>query len=610
MSSSTNAPAQNLCSTSVANIVHAQPAQSYACVPGTATDASDDNANVAPAADATLTLAVSTTAAPDATGKDNETSAALTSAAVVAAVDASKPAAARACKVTLTKLAKKVTQFVVHRIALTPSQTTTTTTNEPNETVDTGDDDTRPGEPPSPSEAPPALAQALAQDLDIFTTEENNLVQELRAKENSLQNMAPIPKKKAPVPTHDIPEEFGAGEKWETVKQRSEKGKGKARAVSLTPSLSSLMEDDRSPSLGPSRAWACFVAGACHSPKHCRGSSSGSDSDDRSTTCAHSPPLKKSRENEFGAFRVTSPPPEHSRSPTPFTNNAVPDNEKDDTTFYEDLPQVHDQDPAAFVSKKNPQQAALWNKIDGDKICVLVSWLNKASAASTVHNMIAHHLAINPDSFNVSQAIGDPQSLIVSGLQPALASQLMVKKGCTSSSTYICFCKFKLEVPHYIGTLSGFASGLSSPEQMKQTVTEVYLGIQAEIASDTGIHALVAKYHDLAPLWMPAMTIAKHMADYLWVEPIDIRVTSSDVETAYNVYCHHPSNHPDYMAKLHSVITKHEFLVVTEYNKEGRFLRNLFKCGICFGIDHPTGLCVLPCLDHWNGLMPLSLDTQ
>ncbi|KAJ7591961.1 hypothetical protein C8J56DRAFT_932272 [Mycena floridula] len=596
--SSTAAPTRNLRSSSAASIVRPQPAQSYAPVPA-ATDATGDANNTAPVAQPTSApAATAATTAPIPAANDKDTTGVPVSTAVAAAAAAADgnkgSGAAPAKKVTLTK----------------PKQTITPENNE-GQYEGTGEADIRPGEASLP------LARAIAEPPVIFTAAEDEFIQTIRAKEKSLRDMAPITKNKAtkptitkdkaPVPAHDVPEGFEAGEKWETVKKTGKKGKGKARAPSPTPSLSSLMEGDRTPSPGPSRPRARFEAGARRSPKHRRDWNSGSDSDDRSTTRARSPPFfKRTRANEQGAFRVTSPSPERSRSPTPFTANAVPDNGKDDTTFFDDMPDVHDQDPTSFVAKQNPQQADLWNRIDDPKFRVLISGSNKASAASTVRNALAHHFAINPDSFNVGQAVGDHQSLVVSGLQPALASQLM-RKGCTSSGAYMRFRQFSLEVPHYIGTLSGFVPGLSSPEQMKQTVTE---GIRAKIASNTGIHAMVAKYRDLAPLGMPAMTIAKHMADYLWVEPIDIGVTGGDVETAYNVYCHHPSNHPAYMSKLRSVITKYEFSVVTEYNEEGRFLKNLFKCGICFGIDHPTGLCVLPHLVNWNGPTPLSLDAQ
>ncbi|KAJ7577141.1 hypothetical protein C8J56DRAFT_899232 [Mycena floridula] len=256
---------------------------------------------------------------------------------------------------------------------------------------------------------------------------------------------------------------------------------------------------------------------------------------------------------------------------------------------------------------KNPQQAELWNKIDGSKLRVLASGFEKSTSGPKVCRAIAHHLGINPDTFNVSQAVGDHQSLIVSGLQPALAAQLLAKHGFMVPGALVRFKDFALVVPAYIGTLSGFSQDSSSPEQILATVTA---GIREKIASDQGIHALVAKYRELAPLGMSATAIAQFMAKGLWVTPFDIGVSGGDIETAYNIYIHHPSNHPSYYAKLRNALTKHEFSVVTEYNDEGRFLKNLFKGGICFGIDHPTGLCALPHLPGWNGPTPLSLDAQ
>ncbi|KAJ7586098.1 hypothetical protein C8J56DRAFT_946147 [Mycena floridula] len=466
------------------------------------------------------------------------------------------------------------------------------------------DEDTRPGE------ALPQLARAISTDLNPFTVEEQNFVNEIRAKANSLAGMPRISKTSTSTkPFDDMSEDSDAGGKWETVvKSGGRKGKGKARVVSPTPSLSSLIDGDRSPSPGPSRPRARFTAGARRSPKHGRGWGSDSDSDtSHSTTRARSPKvLKKNRVDEFGSFRVTSPAPDRSRSPTPFTVNAVPDASVDDTTLF-DLPGFQDQDPAAFISKQNPQQAALWDKVAGSKIRVLTSGLDKAMAGPTVRRAIAHQLSINPDSFNVGLAVGDHQSLIVSGLQPAHVTQLLGKKGCTVPGALIRFKQFALEVPNFIGTLSGFVSDGSSPETMQETVIR---SLRAKFAADIGIHSVVAKYRERAPVGMAASAIAQHMAKGLWVAPIDLGVTGGDVERAYNIYVHHPSNHPNYFPKLRSVITKHEFSVVTEYNDEGRFLKNLFKCGISHSIDHPTGLCSLPHLPGWNGPTPLSLDAQ
>ncbi|KAJ7580912.1 hypothetical protein C8J56DRAFT_1057886 [Mycena floridula] len=526
-------------SASATNIVRAQPAQSYAG----AVNAMEEAAT-APAA-ATVPEAAAATPVTDPVS--SATNSGPVASPVTITAPAAKPVKTKLVRpANTTKSVNDVPVSAMVNAAVTAAVKGTCAAAKAAETSAPGDHETNSGivDETRPGEAAPALANAIATSFIPFTAAEQEYVDLQRAKHNNLVKMPRISKTKAMDTTHNI-DGFDAGEKWETVKKSARKGKGKARAASPTPSLSSLMDQDRSPSPGPSRPRARFVAGSRHSPKHHRSWNSDSESEDRSPSCACSPPFyKKSRADEDGAFHVTSP---DRRSPTPFTTNSVDDSFGKDETKVFDIASIQDQDPAAFISKQNPQQAKLWNKIDSSKLRVLASGFDKSTSGPKVRRAIAHHLGINPDTFNVGQVVGNHQSLIVSGLQPALAAQLLAKHGFTVPGALVRFKDFALVVPAYIRTLSGFLQDGSSPEQILATVTA---GIHEKIASDQGIHALVAKYRELAPLGMSATAIAQFMAKGLWVTPFDIGVSGGDIETAYNVYIHHPSNHPSYYAKL------------------------------------------------------------
>ncbi|KAF7794709.1 hypothetical protein EIP86_005847 [Pleurotus ostreatoroseus] len=270
----------------------------------------------------------------------------------------------------------------------------------------------------------------------------------------------------------------------------------------------------------------------------------------------------------------------------------------------EGFPYIHDAIPAAHLANLTKQQAIDWEKFRGPKILVrfgmhgalddtIHDYLHLADrATSELHAFLGTSsatVALPLPKVQPSRTNEAPYAALIRGVSEEEAARLLDQQVLATPRITLFFFPFGWKMPTLLGAITGFRA---SDEE------EVYDAVRDRL------EPLIPMIMTLAyenPVIAAAVSLESHAAKVIKsirVKFLPLRTDGGHPDDHYYVYASLPfttfTSFQAVQRQLAAADWKHSFAGPGTFH----ILREPF-CSLCHGADHPLGLCPFPSIPDW-----------
>ncbi|KAF8174330.1 hypothetical protein K438DRAFT_1980355 [Mycena galopus ATCC 62051] len=217
----------------------------------------------------------------------------------------------------------------------------------------------------------------------------------------------------------------------------------------------------------------------------------------------------------------------------------------------------------------------------------LMQMYQEVPGPNLIHNSISNAIDIEPTNFQLGTPPtadnGTTSSLwLVAGIPEHLAATVLTYPFLSSGRITIYPLPFNLPVNGFVGTFTDF----TLPNNLKGAAVARNL-IQTAIRGDNNITQLIQTHRDTLSPHVSAERASEIFIDSVQVDSIEL-VVGNTTTIAWQLYVTPPTNDHNIWLNLRRLFGR--LHVMTALHGSARMQR-AYRCRICPGINHPTGLC-------------------
>jgi hypothetical protein len=323
-------------------------------------------------------------------------------------------------------------------------------------------------------------------------------------------------------------------------------------------------------------------------------------------------------QRESTRVRTDEPAP-----PEPPDANANTTAKKLDVLTYLRLPEfsaihIHGWDAITKIENQDPGQVAMWDDDPGAKLLVYKAYGGRIDSVDEITRLqeiigdainattplsVAPPIPVNA----VTKKEGAPLCSLVSNILPEKAQELIERRFISTPDLTVLFIPYAPPPFCFVTTLKGFLFPKLTDSQSETAVLEIVgealFSTTKSSATSMEIRRFLAKHRDnISGLIKDIETALAYLRSsikvrrYNLVEKINIGTGEGKSTPVWNIYIYPPTGDNAALIKWRSTIRG--FTFITKDQGAGRSLK-IYKCTVCFSIDHPTGLCPYPQLQKW-----------